>query len=695
LDSKERFGRFVLQHEDARTSAGSFYRAVQLGPEGYERHVQVFRSEPMAENAAEALADGLKKGLEVQHAQIVRGFEAGSIGPTAFAVFELVEGRSVGSLIERSRAEGHPFATDHALLIASKAAAALEAGQAKKRIHGFLIPEFVQVSHDGEVTVRAFGLLPRLLREANCVGLREAGFLAPEAEAMAPLDIRADVFSLGAQLFEMLTGQPLPRNQPSSASILGARIQSPGADGTPLPKALGALLLQALVEDKANRFKDASAFKKAVDTLLFSGDYSPTTFNLAFFMHTLFRDEGDEDAARLKAERNADYRPYLAPSRPTGGLAPSDSTNGVPPASSGSAAPPAASGLTPTAAIRSEPAVRVESSKPEVVRGDAVRNDAPRHDPTRAARAPAIPTSQPDVSPQAAVVGQRAFPVAPVAIGVVAVIAIAIFAFSRVGPSTPAPVTSPTMNAAESAALARVRELETRLAALESEKQAAEQKAAEEAKALVEARAKARGRAVDPKELQRAQDEARRKAQVDQESRLAAERQKIDDERKRAEEARAPEVSRPEGTPAPVAPPSVAPSAAPSAAAPVSSPAALPAPAEGTPSATPASAAVAPASSTAPLLLDLSDPGVTAPQLVSQPRVDYPPMARAQRITGTVLISALVDEQGSVAETRIIRGAMALNQAALDSVKRRKYRPATRNGKPGRIWIAVSVEFKL
>jgi protein TonB len=84
--------------------------------------------------------------------------------------------------------------------------------------------------------------------------------------------------------------------------------------------------------------------------------------------------------------------------------------------------------------------------------------------------------------------------------------------------------------------------------------------------------------------------------------------------------------------------------------------------------------------------------------LVSQSRIEYPPVARAQRITGSIVISALVDELGNVAEARVIRGAApnsGLNQAALDNVKRRKYKPATMGGKPGRAWIAVQIEFKL
>ena len=53
LETKERYGRFVLQFEDARTSAGSFFRAVQLGGSGYERHVQLFRSELLAPDVAQ------------------------------------------------------------------------------------------------------------------------------------------------------------------------------------------------------------------------------------------------------------------------------------------------------------------------------------------------------------------------------------------------------------------------------------------------------------------------------------------------------------------------------------------------------------------------------------------------------------------------------------------------------------------
>lgn len=673
METKERFGRYVLHSEDDRTSAGSFFRAVQLGDSGYERHVQLFRSEKLPHDVAELAAEGLKKGASVQHAQIARVFEAGRLDRAAFSASELFEGRSVRALMERSQAERHPFAPDHALLIASKAAAALEAAQARKTIHGFLLPEFIHVSHDGEVSVSGFGLPVRALRQANCVGIQEARFLAPEVEGSATLDIRADLFSLGAQLFEMLTATALPRHQPTRASIEGVRIQTPGGDGTPLPKPLAALLVQALAEEPERRLKDATAFKKAVDTLLFSGDYSPTTFNLAFFMHTLFRDEGDEDAARIKAEKVADYRAYLTPARPSAPASPVLSPSGL--------QHPAPTQVSSRPQDQTPEALRVESPKPETTRHDSGRTPRPVTLNRPPADEPLFQTVMAEKKP---------FPVAAVAVIAVVVLGGAGYFMTRNGsPAPTSPAAAPTMNPAEAAALARVKELESRLAALEAEKVAEEQKAAEEAKKIVEAQARARGRAVDPAELQKAQDEARRKAQADQESRLQAERQKIEDERRLAEETRAAEAAK-AATPSPTATP--APSLTPTPTAtpiPTSTPAlSTPTPSAPPPAATPAG----------PQMLDVADPAVTPPQLVSQNRLEYPPIAKAQRITGMVIISALIDEHGNVAETRLIRGVTSnagLNEAAMDNVKKRKYKPATLNGKPGRAWVAIQIEFKL
>ena len=60
-------------------------------------------------------------------------------------------------------------------------------------------------------------------------------------------------------------------------------------------------------QDPAARYTEISELRKAIDTLLFSGDFTPTTFNLAFFMHSLFRDDMESEARALKEEREASW----------------------------------------------------------------------------------------------------------------------------------------------------------------------------------------------------------------------------------------------------------------------------------------------------------------------------------------------------------------------------------------------------
>ena len=95
------------------------------------------------------------------------------------------------------------------------------------------------------------------------------------------------------------------------ASLPSAKIVSVTGEASPLPKPLHELLSRALARDPAGRFASITEMRKAIDTLLFSGDFTPTTFDLAFFMHTLFRDEMERESKAIEEARRADYREFL------------------------------------------------------------------------------------------------------------------------------------------------------------------------------------------------------------------------------------------------------------------------------------------------------------------------------------------------------------------------------------------------
>ena len=82
---------------------------------------------------------------------------------------------------------------------------------------------------------------------------------------------------------------------------------------------------------------------------------------------------------------------------------------------------------------------------------------------------------------------------------------------------------------------------------------------------------------------------------------------------------------------------------------------------------------------------------------LSNPRPRYPPSARRNRVQGRVLLAVVVTTSGRAGSVRIRRssGYQLLDQAALKTVKRWRFRPATRNGKPVSARVIVPITFKL
>jgi len=126
--------------------------------------------------------------------------------------------------------------------------------------------------------------------------------LAPEALTGSSPSRADDVYSLGAILYEMLIGERLPAAATTGdfdAMIDGAELPN---EGTPLPGPVAALLKKSLAP-RDQRIADAVTWHKTLSKLMIDGHFSPTTFNLAFFMHNLFRDEIERESQEMQAEK--------------------------------------------------------------------------------------------------------------------------------------------------------------------------------------------------------------------------------------------------------------------------------------------------------------------------------------------------------------------------------------------------------
>ena len=141
--------------------------------------------------------------------------------PVTFLAMELVEGEDLSERIKRG-----PIPVDEAIPIALQIARALEAAHHQGIVHRDLKPANIKLTNDGTVKVLDFGLAkaweaestdhslslsPTMTQHATAAGiiLGTAGYMAPEQAAGQGTDTRADVWSFGVVLWEMLTGSKL------------------------------------------------------------------------------------------------------------------------------------------------------------------------------------------------------------------------------------------------------------------------------------------------------------------------------------------------------------------------------------------------------------------------------------------------------------------------------------------------------
>lgn len=102
-----------------------------------------------------------------------------------------------------------------------------------------------------------------------------------------------------------------------------------------------------------------------------------------------------------------------------------------------------------------------------------------------------------------------------------------------------------------------------------------------------------------------------------------------------------------------------------------------------------------------------SPPGVAAPKrepvrtsgdylenrVIRRVEPEYPPLARAHRISGVVLLQVVLNENGEVYEVKVVRGHPLLQQAAVDAVRQWKFKPTLMNGEPVPILGTIAVIF--
>jgi serine/threonine protein kinase len=195
----------------------------------------------------------------LSHPNLVAVYDVGEEDGLPYIVMEYVEGETVADLIARTG----PMQPKRAVELLLQVCAGLEHAHAAGLVHRDIKPQNLLIRSDGVVKIADFGIARMVkgtqLTEAGTV-LGTAAYLAPEQAAGEPVTAAADIYSLGAVAYELLSGRT-PYELETLAD-LALEQRRPPRPLDCVPPELERAVLHALAFEPADRPRSASAFAR-------------------------------------------------------------------------------------------------------------------------------------------------------------------------------------------------------------------------------------------------------------------------------------------------------------------------------------------------------------------------------------------------------------------------------------------------
>lgn len=210
----------------------------------------------------------------MSHPSIVRVFDAtdpssaGHSDEPPYIVMELIRGTLLKDIIAAG-----PVSVDDAVRYVDGILEALDYSHRAGVVHRDIKPGNVMVTDKGQVKVMDFGIARAVSDSSSTVAettqiIGTAAYFSPEQAKGEPVDARADLYSTGVVLYELLTGrQPFRGESPVAVAYqhVSETPVPPTEVNDEAPGALDPVVLRALAKDPYQRFPDAASFRAALD----------------------------------------------------------------------------------------------------------------------------------------------------------------------------------------------------------------------------------------------------------------------------------------------------------------------------------------------------------------------------------------------------------------------------------------------
>lgn len=298
------FGQYELQDRIAVGGMAEVWKARMTGVEGFRKTVAIKRILSHLtgdEDFVRMFVDEAKLAAQLNHPNIIHIYDLGKIRDHYYIAMEYVEGMNLRGLLNATRKKGLPMPRGLALLVAARLASALDHAHRKKDesgrelglVHRDVSPQNVLLSYEGDIKLCDFGIVKAVTKSSQT----QMGALKGKLQYMSPeqawgkqVDPRSDIFSLGALLFEMLTGRRLFGGD-SEISVLEAvrqcRFTAPRKLDPTIPEPVEDIVLKVLEHDPDKRYATAGDLQHDLEELMYSLRPTPGPGDLAEFVRKL------------------------------------------------------------------------------------------------------------------------------------------------------------------------------------------------------------------------------------------------------------------------------------------------------------------------------------------------------------------------------------------------------------------------
>jgi hypothetical protein len=213
---------------------------------------------------------------QLQHAHIVPIYNVGFERGIHYYAMQFIDGKTIESTITDHYGSGQGTEYQHAISNAARVADALHCAHESGIIHRDIKPSNLILDKSGKIWVTDFGLARcqnqhSLTLSGDMVGTMR--YMSPEQAAghMASVDHRTDIYSLGATLYEMLTGVAAITGEDSPtvlSEIANSPTPKPRRLRPSLPPAIDFVLQKAMAKNKDDRYSTALEFAKDLQAIL-------------------------------------------------------------------------------------------------------------------------------------------------------------------------------------------------------------------------------------------------------------------------------------------------------------------------------------------------------------------------------------------------------------------------------------------